>query len=450
MIIFKAVKELLQCMQKILIVDDDTSFGMMVSGYLKKKGLETVLAGSFLKAKDHLEHESFDLVLTDHRLPDGTGLDVLDKSKSVAADIPVILITAYSDIRVAVDAIKKGAFEYITKPVNAEELLHVVTKALNNHQKPTSLISEYITGEGEEALRMEEHIRLVAPTEVAVLIQGESGTGKEYVARRIHELSSHSSGPFVAVDCGALTSEIASSELFGHVKGSFTGAVDNKTGHFESVGKGTIFLDEVGNLSYEVQMKLLRAIQERRARRLGSNTEFSIDARIITATNDDLRTSALEGTFREDLYHRLNEFQILVPPLRARRGDLLKYANYFLDKAAGEFGKEIKGFSNPVLKIFESYEWPGNIRELRNVVRRSVLLTRGDFIEMESIPPELSENSGVTGKELNLSNARNATEKQLIEEALLKTRHNKSETARLLGMDRKTLYNKMQKLKIDY
>ncbi|WP_291861620.1 sigma-54 dependent transcriptional regulator [Marinilabilia sp.] len=437
-------------MQKILIVDDDTSFGMMVSGFLKKKGLETVLAGSLANAKDYLEKDVFDLVLTDHRLPDGTGLEVLDKSKSVASNVPVVLITAYSDIRVAVDAIKRGAFEYITKPVNAEELLHVVTKALKNNHKNPSMISEYIVSQGEEARRMEEHIRLVAPTEVAVLIQGESGTGKEYVARRIHQQSNHASGPFVAVDCGALTSEIASSELFGHVKGSFTGAVDNKIGHFESVGKGTIFLDEVGNLSYEVQVKLLRAIQERRARRLGSNTEFSIDARIISATNDDLRSSALEGAFREDLYHRLNEFQILVPPLRSRQGDLMKYANYFLEKAAGEFGKEIKGFSNPVLKIFEKYEWPGNLRELRNVVRRSVLLTRGALVEMESIPPELSETSGKINAELNFSDARDATEKQLIEEALLKTRHNKSETAKLLGMDRKTLYNKMQKLKIDY
>jgi two-component system response regulator HydG len=450
-IIFKAVKELLQGMQKkILIVDDDTSFGMMVSGFLKKKGHDSVLSGNVSGAVDHLKKETFDLVLTDYRLPDGTGMDVLEKSKQFSSNTPVVLITAYSEIRVAVDAIKKGAYEYITKPVNADELLHVVTKALKNNRKNPSSNSEYISGNGEEARRMEEHIRLVAPTEVAVLIQGESGTGKEYVARRIHQLSNHADAPFVAVDCGALTPEIASSELFGHIKGSFTGAVDNKTGHFESVGRGTIFLDEVGNLSYEVQVKLLRAIQERKARRLGSNTEFTIEARIVAATNDDLRNSSMNGSFREDLYHRLNEFQISVPPLRARRDDLLKYANYFREKAAAEFGKEIEGFSEAVLGIFERYEWPGNLRELRNVVRRSVLLTQGDFVEKASIPPELEIPSVKTDQELNLSDARNATEKQMIEEVLVKTRHNKSETARLLGMDRKTLYNKMQKLNIDY
>ncbi|WP_010665341.1 sigma-54-dependent transcriptional regulator [Marinilabilia salmonicolor] len=436
--------------KKILIVDDDTSFGMMVSGFLKKKGHDSVLAGNVSGAVGLLNRESFDLVLTDYRLPDGTGMDVLEKSKLLASNIPVVLITAYSEIRVAVDAIKKGAYEYITKPVNADELLHVVTNTLKNNQKSSSSNSDYLSGDGEEARRMEEHLRLVAPTEVAVLIQGESGTGKEYVARRIHELSNHADAPFVAVDCGALTPEIASSELFGHIKGSFTGAVDNKVGHFENVGNGTIFLDEVGNLSYEVQVKLLRAIQERRARRLGSNTEFAIEARIVAATNDDLRNSSLNGTFREDLYHRLNEFQISVPPLRTRRADLLKYSHFFLEKAAAEFGKEIKGFSEPVLGVFGRYEWPGNLRELRNVVRRSVLLTQGDYVERTSIPPELEIPSVKTDQKLNLSDARNATEKQLIEEALLKTRHNKSETARLLGMDRKTLYNKMQKLNIEY
>jgi two-component system response regulator HydG len=437
-------------MQKILVVDDDTSFGMMVCGYLKKKGLDTILAGSLAKAKTYLEKETIDLVLTDHRLPDGTGLDVLDRSKARSASVPVVLITAYSDIRVAVSAIKKGAFEYITKPVNAQELLHVVSRALKINGNSPSNETGYIVGDGEEARRMEEHITIVAPTDVAVLLQGESGTGKEYVARRIHEQSNHADAPFVAVDCGALTTEIASSELFGHVKGSFTGAIDDKIGHFENVGRGTIFLDEVGNLSYEVQVKLLRAIQERRARRLGGNIEFTIEARILAASNDDLRSSALDGSFREDLYHRLNEFTINVPPLRSRRDDLMKFAGSFLEKAAMEFGKEISGFSKPVLEVFERYEWPGNLRELRNVVRRAVLLTRGAFVDMESIPPEITEganNHVLTG---NYSEVKNATEKQLIEEALVKTKHNKSETARLLEMDRKTLYNKMQKLKIDY
>ncbi|WP_462318202.1 sigma-54-dependent transcriptional regulator [Marinilabilia sp.] len=438
-------------MQKVLVVDDDTSFGMMVKGYLKKNNFEVTLAGSFSKAKELIEKKLYDLVLSDYRLPDGTGMDVLQYSKKQASFVPVILITAYSDIRVAVNAIKNGAFEYVTKPVNAEELLHVVKKAVLKRKSFQKDKSEYLKGNGKESLKMEEHIQLVAPTEVAVLIQGESGTGKEYVARRIHELSTHKDEPFVAVDCGALTTEIASSELFGHVKGSFTGAVDDKVGHFENVGKGTIFLDEVGNLSYEVQVKLLRAIQERKAHRLGGSKEFSIEARIVAASNEDLRRSSEVGNFREDLYHRLNEFKISLPPLRERQDELMKFANHFLELSANEFQKPVEGYSSQVLNVFRNYDWPGNLRELRNVVRRSVLLSKGNLVEVENIPPELVEKSKeASSSSIILSDVRDEAERILIQETLEKARHNKTKAAQMLGMDRKTLYNKLQKYGIEY
>lgn len=445
-------------MQKILIVDDDLSFGMMVEGFLKRHSFEVTLAASFSKAALALKGEPFDLVLTDYRLPDGTGMDVLQTVKKKDPATSVILITAYSDIRVAVEAIKSGAFEYITKPVNPEELLHVINEASRQEQKKGKARpgsgARYIAGTGTETSQLEAHIGVVAPTDLAVLIQGESGTGKEFVARRIHELSKRRNAPFVAVDCGALTPEIASSELFGHVKGSFTGAIADKKGQFEAVGNGTIFLDEIGNLSYDVQVKLLRALQEKRARPIGGNHEFSIEARIITATNDDLRGDAMEGKFREDLYHRLNEFTVVLPPLRERRFDLEKFAGHFLKLAAEEFNKDSFTFSDEVLHIFKTYEWPGNLRELKNVVRRAVLLSNQKVIGPETIPDEIKESiDKQTAIEIStkpLEEAKNQSEREVIMEILEQTRYNKTRTAEMLGIDRKTLYNKLQKYNIAY
>jgi len=437
-------------MQKVLIVDDDISFGMMVQGYLKKHDMEATLSGSLSKSRMLIDRNPFDMVLIDYRLPDGNGLDLLGYVKQKYPFMPVVMITAYSDIRVAVRAIKEGAYEYITKPVNARELLHVIEEAAVRGKNSPSNRDDYVVGTGSETRQVEEYVKRVAPTEMSVLIQGESGTGKEYVARRIHELSHQREEPFVAVDCGALTPGIASSELFGHVKGSFTGAIDDKKGHFESVGKGTIFLDEVGNLSYDVQVKLLRAIQERRAHRLGGNKEFQIEARIVSASNDDLRENALKGSFREDLYHRLNEFTIAIPPLRKRTDELLRFAEHFRFLAANEFNKNIRTFSDDVREIFGRYQWPGNLRELRNVVRRAVLLSNGDVIESSVIPAELIENASGKKPSEELSRKKNESEKQLILKTLEEARYNKSKAAQLLGIDRKTLYNKLQRYEIDY
>ncbi|WP_106543468.1 sigma-54-dependent transcriptional regulator [Prolixibacter denitrificans] len=443
-------------MPRLLIVDDDTSFCMLLQGFLKRKGFDADTAHDYEKASQSLAKNSYDLVLTDYRLPDGTGIDVLKESKKLAPSTVVILITAYSDIRVAVEAVKLGAFEYVTKPVNSDELFHVIKEGLKKREtqekktkEPVQNGRKFLVGNSEESKRTEEHIRIVAPTDISVLIIGDSGTGKEYVARRIHELSKRKKAPFVAVDCGALHPDIAASELFGHVKGSFTGAVNDKTGHFEAVGEGTIFLDEIGNLSYDVQMKLLRAIQERMGRKVGGNSEFPIKARIIAATNENLKQAVDEGRFREDLYHRLNEFTLTLAPLHERDGDLMMFAAFFLEDAVAEFGKSIIGFDDEVQRIFTQYDWPGNLREMRNVIRRAVLLCKQEKINREVLPEEIYRNNSVKSQPENaqpvndLKEIKNISEKEAILQALEKTRYNKTKTAKLLGIDRKTLYNKL-------
>ncbi len=443
-------------MYNILIVDDDTSFGMMIEGFLKRKGFNTTYASTFNNAQNLITDKEFDLILTDYRLDNSTGLDLLPIVKKKNLNTPVVLITAYSDIRVAVNAIKLGAFEYVTKPINPDELLHVINRAfekVNPKPKKQKAVStrEYIKGISRYSLEIDQQIELIAPTELSVLILGESGVGKEYVAQRIHELSNRNQEPFVAVDCGALHTDIASSELFGHKKGAFTGALEDKVGHFEMVKNGTIFLDEIGNLSYDVQVKLLRAIQERKARRLGANEEYPISCRIIAATNENLRDTSFSGKFREDLYHRLNEFSIQILPLRDRKEDILFYGYKFLDFALQEFNKQNIIISSKVKDIFQNYEWPGNLRELRNVIRRAVLLCKEDEITVSNLPHEIQVPQ--TNKEedapVQLKDIKEKSEKEMILDTLEKTKYNKAKTARILGIDRKTLYNKIYKYGID-
>ena len=455
-------------MSHVLIVDDDTTFCLMLKSFLENNGFtvqEVFNAESALKA---LSQEKFDMVLTDFRLPDKDGIQLLNEIRKEWADLPVILMTRYAEIRTAVNAIKLGAFEYVTKPVNPDELLLTIRKALelNEAEKPAKTASHksssahrnfrFIHGISAAAVKVDQYIKLVAPTDMSVIIQGESGTGKEYIARMIHQQSNRSSRPFVAVDCGALSKELAVSELFGHVKGSFTDASSDKEGQFQTANSGTLFLDEIGNLSYDIQLKLLRATQERKIRRIGSNKDIDIDVRILAATNENLDESVQKGGFREDLFHRLNEFKINVPSLRDRSEDISLFANHFLHSANLELHKTVKGFDEQVKQAFSNYSWPGNIREFRNVIRRAVLLAGTDNITIEQLPEEIiaplriEKLSDINPSEsFDLKSMAEKNERAMIVNTLEKVHYNKSKAARLLNIDRKTLYNKMQIYTID-
>lgn len=448
-------------MPKILIVDDDASFCLMLKSFFSKNGMDAAVAFSLNDGLKAAKDTSYDIILTDYRLPDGNGIDLLNTIKRLSPDTVVILMTGYADIKIAVNAIKMGAYEYVAKPINPDEILHIIKSGLESSRKSDekpvkSKSPEYIEGKCESAKKVQDYINLVGPTEMSVLILGESGTGKEYAARRIHQFSKRKNAKFVAVDCGALPKDIAGSELFGHVKGSFTGAINDKIGHFEDANGGTIFLDEIGNLSYDVQVNLLRAIQERKIRRIGSTIETSIDVRIISATNEDLKNALKNGEFREDLYHRLNEFSISLPPLRERKEDLIDFANYFKDKASLEFSKQNISFDQNVIDVFMQYEWPGNIREMKNVVRRAVLLATNNVVSTDSLPDEMLESSLThasftipTGENVDLKSIKEKSEQELIISTIVKAKYNKSLAAKLLGIDRKTLYNKLKQYGID-
>src|SRR5687768_9444038 len=442
----------------VLLIEDDLTFSRILDGFLSKKGYQVTTAH---KGKDGLkafESKSFDFILLDYRLPDTTGMDILLDIRKVNATVPVVIMTSFSDIRTAVKAIKSGAYEYITKPVNPDELLMILQQALNKEKAAPAVETgsqSIVLGSSEVARELHEMVKLVAPTNMSVLIEGESGTGKENVARTIHRLSQRAKGPFVAVDCGSLSKELAGSELFGHVRGSFTGALTDKLGQFEAAHKGTIFLDEVGNLSYDVQVKLLRAIQERIVQPIGSNKEVKVDVRILTATNDDLAESVRKGEFREDLYHRLNEFKLKVPSVKERGKDLYEFLDFFREEANRELQRNVKTFDTEVLKLFENYDWPGNLREMRNVVKRAVLLTREDRVGLNSLPQEMIDNMRAmetrekTAGVYDLKALQEVQEREMILKTLQEVRYNKSKAARILNIDRKTLYLKMDKYGID-
>ena len=447
-------------MSKILVIEDDVAFCKLVEKFLSKQGYEVSCAFSAVQAHRLIENLKFDLILTDLRLPDSDGMTLLSEFKKNLPTTPVILMTGYSDINTAVKAMKNGAFDYISKPFNPEEVLLVVENALKsslqedsskkNSQKPEIAKdeqTEFVTGVSPAALKLAEYIKLVSPTDISVLIIGESGTGKEVIAHKIHRNSNRSNKPFVAVDCGTIPKDLAASEFFGHIKGSFTGAINNKVGYFEAANGGTIFLDEIGNLSYENQMQLLRALQERKVKPVGSSKEIPVDIRIITATNEDLREAVKKGQFREDLYHRINEFSIDSPSLKDRKQDLLIFADYFLQKANAQLDREVIGFSDQVIQIFYNYSWPGNLRELQNVVKRATLLTTSSMIEQQVLPSELL---GITEKNNQDVFSLSENEKEAIIEALKQANNNKSEAAKLLKITRKTLYNKLNFYGLDY
>lgn len=449
-------------MPRILVIEDDIAFCKLVEKFLTKNGYEISTAFSAAEAKSIIAAVKFDLILTDFRLPDSDGMILLAKFKAEMPNVPVILMTGYSDVSTAVKAIKNGATDYISKPFNPNEVLIVVANALKNcniltetketpsRSKPqpkAEVESEFVMGLSPASTKLAEYIKLVSPTDISVLIVGESGTGKEVIAQKIHKNSQRNKKAFIAVDCGTIPKELAASEFFGHVKGSFTGALDDKIGYFEAANGGTIFLDEIGNLSYENQVQLLRALQERKIKPVGSNKEISVDIRIITATNEDLREAVKNGDFREDLYHRINEFSIASPSLKERKEDLMIFAEFFLEKSNNQLNREVIGFSDEVMHIFQNYTWPGNLRELQNVVKRSTLLTQGDFIERTVLPSELfAVNQEKQEESFSLSQ----NEKEAIIQALEQTQNNKSEAAKLLKVTRKTLYNKLKFYNLEY
>ena len=444
-------------MRSILIIEDDITFSLMLTTWLGKKGFRVQSVSSVKEAKQRMEGTFYDLVLSDLRLPDGDGIALLHWMKSQCPTVPVILMTGYAEIQSAVLAMKSGAADYIAKPLNPEELLNKINESLASNaesvvsQASSSSLPEpnlYIEGQSAAARVLYEHVRLVAPTDMSVLVTGASGTGKEYVARRIHVESSRSKAPFVAVDCGAIPKDLAASEFFGHVKGSFTGAIDHKTGAFVAADGGTIFLDEIGNLSYAVQVQLLRALQERKVRPIGSNQEIPINVRLISATNENLRAAIEKGEFREDLYHRINEFSIRIPGLKERPEDLLLFANHFLDLANSELRKEVVGFDRETIQLFQSYAWPGNLRQMKNVVKYATLLASGRYITRQELPEELLESiSKPSTTDLSLHDETH--ERNLILKALEESGNNKTRAAMLLGIDRKTLYNKLKNYQLN-
>lgn len=445
-------------MKKILIIDDDTYICTLLENFLKEKGFHADTAMSGKAGIEKAGKFTYDLILLDYRLPDSEGISVFNEIKKITPGIPVIIITAYGEIRAAVKLMKAGVFNYVTKPLRPEELLNLVSDALKKKKttkrNTNSFQEEFVVGKSTQIKEILKLTRIVAPTNMTVLIEGETGTGKEYISRAIHHNSKRKEKAFVAVDCGAIPHELANSELFGHVKGSFTGAIKDKTGSFEHANGGTLFLDEIGNLPYEIQVKILRVLQERTINRVGENKNIKIDVRIIAASNEPLINMVNENKFREDVYHRINEFKIVVPPLRERRDDIIVFADHFREKANQELGRSVSGFTGEVKNILTEYSWDGNLRELRNVVKRSVLLCENELIEKSHLPYELKEES-IQNSTIPVSNpddlkeASQHAEIKIITDALKKTGFNKSEAARLLNVDRKTLYNKINKLNID-
>lgn len=459
-------------MDSLLIVEDDIAYSTMMQTWLRKKGFDVDKVSSVKAAVKIINSDKqYHLVLSDLRLPDHDGLFLLDWMRKSGINIPFIVMTSYAEVQNAVLAMKSGANDYIAKPVQPDILLQKIHDAINaanrtdtsetapapkeektgivssanntnTGEDESSTPSRYIEGTSEVSRQLYDYVRLVAPTPMSVLILGASGTGKEYVAHRIHELSQRKDKPFFALDCGAIPKDVAASEFFGHAKGAFTGAVTDKKGAFEVANGGTLFLDEVGNLSYDVQVQLLRAIQERKIRPLGSTKEIDVDIRLVCATNENLEKAVAEGTFREDLYHRINEFTIYMPALKDRGTDIFLFANLFLRLANEELGRNIIGFDAKASEMLMRYEWPGNLRELNNVVKRSVLLCQGDKIGVEQLNMSMT-NTSTRPKDLSLHNI--DEEKERILSALRSCGGNKSKAAILLGVDRKTLYNKLQK-----
>lgn len=432
-------------METILIVEDDRVYARTIANWLVKNGINARYVLSVAAAKVFLESHEVDLVLSDFRLNDSNGVELLEWMKAQGYRMPFLIMTGYGDIPGAVEAVKKGAADYLPKPVQTEKVLGIIRGLLDRRNRKKVAEQAFYVGKSPLAVKLQNIVRVVAPADsLSVLILGASGTGKEYVARQIHELSGRADAPFIAVDCGALPKELAASELFGHVKGAFTGATENKTGMFAVANHGTLFLDEVGNLSMEVQVLLLRALQEKRYRPVGGKEEVKADIRLVAATNEDLERAITEGRFREDLFHRLNEFPLYVPLLAECPEDIIPLAEFMLDIANRELGKDVKGFDRETQKRLKAYPWPGNIRELKGAVKRAALLAKDDWITSEDVDlPNKSKQAEVYA----LNDER--TERTTILKALEATGNDRKAAAKLLGISRSTLYLKLKKYRLD-
>jgi len=437
-------------MRDILIIDDVVTLGLMLKTWFSKKGFQVRTAINISDAKKSIQEQKPDFIISDLRLPDGNGLDLIKWVREYYNDIVIIVMTSYADIQTAVECIRAGAYDYIAKPLDPEDVLRKIQtfenpkgKIVNqfysfpvNSDQPTV----FIRGNSSEYKKVYEYVDLVAPTNLSVFIKGDSGVGKEHIARLIHEKSQRADGPFVPVDCGVMSKELSASDFFGHIRGSFTGAIQNKKGHFVEADKGTLFLDEIGNLSVDTQVQLLRVLQEKKIKPVGANKEIPVDVRVVTATNEDMDKAIASGKFRSDLFHRLNEFLIQIPTLENCMEDISLFAHHFLRVANQEIHKNVIGFDEKTLDLFQSYSWPGNIRELRNAVFKLTLVAQEPIIKLnllrETIPNIYYHNSG------NLM-IKEEQEKEQIKIALKKAKNNKSQAAALLKMDRKTLYKKL-------
>lgn len=430
-------------MNKILVVEDDSVLCRVLQNWLEKKDLEVKCVNSVAKAKEIIEMTNADVILSDMRLPDGDGITILEWMNQKQCHIPFILMTQFADVLSAVRAMKLGAEDYLPKPILPEKLYATLNGLLHRkqfrHEKGKTLFGR----ESKAILEAERRVRLVGTTDMSVLIRGENGTGKEYFAHLIHETSSRAGKPFVAIDCGAIPKELAASEFFGYTKGAFTGATENKTGIFHHAEGGTLLLDEIGNLPYEVQVLLLRTLQEKCYRPVGSKHELKCNVRIISATNENIEKAIEGGRFREDLYHRLNEFTIIVPALRECREDILPLAEFFRERCCSEFGKKVFRFDTEAQKLLQAYGWPGNIRELQHCVRSAVLLAENDVIGTKDL--DIDFHTTAESYSLKVGNE----EREHIIKALESARNNKAFAASLLNISRPTLYEKIKRYGIE-
>ena len=452
--------------ERILVVDDDKDLRFNLSSILKDEGYNVLAVEDGREALKAVQRNCPNLVLLDIRLPGMDGMKILEKLKRIYKDLIIIMLTAYSDVKDAVKAMKLGAFDYVTKPFDNVELILIVKNSLQTQYLSREIEElrrklgekkpiEETMGDSPQIKQVLKQVEIIARTDMTVIIQGASGTGKELIAQLIYQKSLRKDKPFVAIDCGAIPETLVESELFGYERGAFTGAEERRKGKFEQANAGTLLLDEITNLSEAVQMKLLRVIQERRLQHLGGKRDISIDVRIIVASNVNLSEAVRAGKFRDDLYHRLNEFQIELPKLTERKDDIPILAKYFLDEANSEFNKKVNGISPEAMKFLLNYPWPGNVRELRNIIRRAVLLAESDSIEPGNFSPDnlklYGEKMDVTqplDKGVSFEEITKETEKDLIKSALERSGGNKIKAAEILKMNKKTLYRKIKSLQL--